>query len=147
MTTSLRNNRLTSKGIEVVDAISALYITDGQPKSKLIMSANYEIGAFGVLLRASQFGKIVDPLATLATADVKTGLKYQTFGAKTLYDIALSYRPMKNLGITLGVNNLTDVYPDLLVIPQTTNEVIFSRRTNQFGTQGRFINASVNYNF
>lgn len=147
MSTSLRNNRLTSKGIEVVDAISALYITDGQPKSKLITSANYEIGSFGILLRASQFGKIVDPLATLATADVKTGLKYQTFSAKTLYDIALSYKPMKNLRITLGVNNLTDVYPDLLVIPQTTNEVIYSRRTNQFGTQGRFINVSVNYNF
>ena len=147
MATTLRANRLTSKGIEVVDAISALYITDGQPKNKLIVSANYEIKQFGILFRVSKFGTVVDPLATLAVADTKTGLKYQTFAAKTLLDIALTYKPMKNLGISLGVNNLTDVYPDLLVAPQTSNEVIFSRRTNQFGTQGRFINASVNYNF
>ena len=83
----------------------------------------------------------------MAVADPKTGLKYQTFGAKTLLDVSVTYRPLKTLGITLGVNNLTDVYPDLLAVPQTTNEVIYSRRTNQFGTQGRFWNLSVNYNF
>lgn len=147
MVTTLRANRKTDKGIEVIDLTAATYITDGQPKNKLIASANYEIGAFGILFRASRFGQVVDPLATLTTADPNTGLKYQTFGAKTLFDVSVTYRPMKTLGITLGVNNITDVYPDLLVNPQTTNEVIYSRRTNQFGTQGRFINASVNYNF
>ena len=113
----------------------------------MIVSANYEYKKFGILFRVSRFGEVTDPLATLATADPKTGFKYQTFAAKTLLDISLTFRPIKNLGISLGVNNLTDVYPDLLVNPQTTNEVIFSRRTNQFGTQGRFINTSVNYNF
>jgi iron complex outermembrane recepter protein len=86
-------------------------------------------------------------LATITTVDATTGRKYQTLSAKTLYDVALTVKPIKNLSIMLGVNNLTDVYPDLLVNPQTTNEVIFSRRTNQFGTQGRFLNASVQYNF
>ncbi len=137
----------TSTGVTTVDNAAISYITVGQPKNKLIVSANYEIKQFSILFRMSRFGEVTDPLATLPAADPKTGFKYQTFSAKTLLDIALTYRPMKNLGIALGVNNLTDVYPDLLVAPQTTNEVIFSRRTNQFGTQGRFINASVNYNF
>lgn len=113
----------------------------------MIVSANYDYKKFGILFRVSRFGEVTDLLATLATADPKTGFKYQTFAAKTLLDISLTFRPIKNLGISLGINNLTDVYPDLLVNPQTSNEVIFSRRTNQFGTQGRFINASVNYNF
>ena len=147
MVTSLLANRKTSTGVEVVDATAALYITDGQPKNKLIASATYDYKQFGILFRASRFGEVKDPLATLAVADPTTGLLYQTFSAKTLLDVSLTYHPLKTLGITLGVNNLTDVYPDLLAVPQTTNEVIYSRRTNQFGTQGRFWNLSVNYNF
>ncbi len=147
MVTSLLANRKTSTGVEVVDATAALYITDGQPKNKFIASAIYDYKQFGILFRATRFGEVKDPLATLAATDPTTGLLYQTFGAKTLLDVSLTYRPTKTLGITLGVNNLADVYPDLLVSPQTSNEVIFSRRTNQFGTQGRFWNLAVNYNF
>ena len=142
MVTSLRAKRKTSTGVEVADSVATLYITDGQPKNKFITSVNYEYKKVGVMFRVSRFGEVSDPLATLVD---KT--KYQTFAAKTLLDLSITYRPIKNSGITLGVNNLTDVYPDLLVVPQTTNEVIYSRRTNQFGTQGRFWNLAVNYNF
>ena len=147
MNTEVTDFKKTSTGITYVDPAAAVFITDGQPRNKLIASFGYDIKKIGIILRASRFGEVQDPQATLTTADPNTKLLYQTFSAKTLLDIALTYKPLKNLGITVGVNNLTDVYPDLLAIPQTTSEVIFSRRTNQFGTQGRFINASVNYNF
>ena len=147
MNTDTLEIKETSTGVTTVDNAAAVYITDGQPRNKLIVSANYDYKKFGILFRVSRFGEVIDPLATLTVADPKTGLKYQTFAAKTLLDVSLTYRPIKNLTISAGVNNLTDVYPDLLAIPQTTNEVIFSRRTNQFGTQGRFWNVSVNYNF
>jgi iron complex outermembrane receptor protein len=152
MNTELVNNRTVTdtKGNEivVVDATAAKYITDGLPKSKFIASFNYDYKFAGILLRATRFGEVSDPLATkaLKSADPNEPT-YQTFGAKTLFDIALNIYPIKNLTITAGINNITDVYPDLLQIPQTTNEVIFSRRTNQFGTQGRFWFASVLYKF
>ncbi|MEN9609496.1 MAG: hypothetical protein RLZZ628_310 [Bacteroidota bacterium] len=148
MTTTLRANRNTATGVQVVDANAALYITDGQPKSKLIVSANYDYKQFGILLRATRFGEVADPLATLKVAPTDvTAKKYQVFSAKTLFDFAITYRPVNKLTILLGANNFTDVYPDLLQVPQTTNEVVYSRRTNQFGTQGRFLNFSVNYSF
>jgi iron complex outermembrane receptor protein len=146
MLTTLRATRKTSKNIEVVDANAALYITNGLPANKFIGSVTYDYKWVGVLFRASHFGEVSDPLATLALRS-PDGLTYQVFSGKTLMDASITFRPIKGLGISLGVNNIMDVYPDLLQVPQTTNEVIFSRRTNQFGTQGRFLNASVNYNF
>ncbi|MEO0042355.1 MAG: hypothetical protein RL329_1803 [Bacteroidota bacterium] len=148
MTTTLRANRNTSTGVQVVSPNAALYITDGQPKSKLIVSTGYDYKSFNLLFRWTRFGEVSDPLATLKVAPTDvTAKKYQVFAAKTLFDVSLSYRPIKKLAIIVGANNLFDVYPDLLQVPQTTSEVVYSRRTNQFGTQGRFLNASVNYSF
>lgn len=148
MVTSLRANRKTDTGVEVADAVATLFITDGLPKNKLIVSANYDVKKFGFLARMSRFGKVSDPTATLAVKPTDpTAVLYQVFSEKTLMDFAISYKPVKSLGFTFGVNNAFDIYPDLLQVPQTNNEVIFSRRTNQFGTQGRFINLAVNYNF
>jgi iron complex outermembrane receptor protein len=146
--TSIRNKRKTATGVEVVDNVAALFITDGQPRNKLISSLNYNYKDFGFMFRASTFGKVSDPTATLAVAPTDpNALQYQVFSSKTLFDISFTTKILKDFSVTAGVNNLTDVYPDLLQKPQTSNEVVFSRRTNQFGTQGRFINLTVNYTF
>ncbi len=148
MATTVRNNRTTEKGIVVADATATRYITNGLPNNKFIASFNYDYKFVGIVLRASRFGEVHDPLATLALKPSNPDdVQYQIFSAKTLFDAAINIYPMKGLTVSLGCNNITDVYPDLLQIPQTTNEVIFSRRVNQFGTQGRFLNASVNYKF
>lgn len=148
MNTTLRANRKTDTGVEVADAVGITYITDGLPKNKLIASANLNTRRFGLMLRSTRFGSVADPLATLAVKPTDpTAIGYQIFAAKTLTDVAVTYKATPRISATLGVNNLFDVYPDLLQVPQTTNEVIFSRRTNQFGTQGRFINFAVNYSF
>lgn len=165
MATTLLANRKTSKGIEVVDPASAAYITDGLPKDKFILSLNYTFKKLGFLFRTTRFGEVTDPLAfhnidingdgkfanykdangnTIKEVDGKV---QDPFSAKFVTDLSLSYNLVKNLSLTVGVNNIMDVYPDLLLKPQTTNEVIYSRRTNQFGTQGRFLHTTVNYRF
>jgi iron complex outermembrane receptor protein len=148
MVTTLRNRRKTDTGVEVADNVATLYITDGLPKSKLIASLNYDISKLGFLVRLSHFGEVTDPLATLAVKPTDPNVpNYQVFAAKSLIDLAVTYRLMPTLSFTLGVNNVADVYPDLLQVAQTTNEVVYSRRTNQFGTQGRFFNFAVNFTF
>lgn len=148
MTTTLRANRKTDTGIEVADKTATLYITDGLPKNKFIGSANLDFGKISMMYRISRFGEVSDPLATLAVKPTDPNApNYQVFGAKWLNDVSVTIKPIKDLSVILGVNNLFDVYPDLLQVPQTTNEVVFSRRTNQFGTQGRFLNLAINYNF
>ena len=166
MATTLRAKRKTSTGIEVANDDAIKYITDGQPKNKVILSANYKIGKVGLLLRATQFSKVTDPLAfynidvnadgkfanytdavtKLAVKEVD-GAVQDPFSAKTLIDASLSFNFTDKISLSLGVNNITDQYPDLLKKPQTANEVVYSRRTNQFGTQGRFWNVTFNYAF
>lgn len=146
MNTTLRNNRKTDTGIEVADAVATRYITDGLPKNKFIGSANLDLGKINFMYRVSRFGEVSDPLATLAVVPTDpNAIKYQVFSAKTLSDIAITFKPIQKLLVIAGINNVFDVYPDLLQLPQTTNEVVFSRRTNQFGTQGRFLNLTLNY--
>jgi iron complex outermembrane receptor protein len=170
MVTTLRGNRkLTTQAgvsIDVADETATKYITDGQPKSKLILSANYRIGKIGLLVRATNFGEVIDPLATydidkngdgkfanytdattkLVVKEVDGALQ-DPFAAKTLFDASVSYFFTDKISLSLGVNNITDEYPALLKKPQTAREIIYSRRTNQFGTQGRFWNVTFNYAF
>jgi iron complex outermembrane receptor protein len=165
MATSLLANRKTSTGVEVVNSDAAAYITDGLPKDKLILSLNYNYKKLGFTLRSTRFGEVTDPLALYdidknndgkfanykdasgATVVEVNGKVQDPFSAKFITDLSLNYNILKDLSISLGVNNMFDIYPDLLLKPQLVNEVIFSRRTNQFGTQGRFLHTTVNYKF
>ncbi|QIP11921.1 TonB-dependent receptor [Spirosoma aureum] len=148
MNTTLRATRKTSTGVEVADQVATLYITEGLPKGKFIGTLSYDFGKIGLMLRGSRFGQVSDPLATLAQKPTDINAPtYQVFGAKTLFDASVTFRPTRKLSIIGMANNIFDVYPSLLQVPQTANEVVFSRRTNQFGMQGRFLNLTVNYAF
>ena len=148
MNTTLRANRKTETGIEVASKVATLYITDGLPRNKFIGTINLDLGKVAFMYRISRFGQVSDPLATLAVRPTDpTAIAYQVFSPRTLSDISISFKPTSKFLVIAGVNNVFDVYPDLLQIPQTTNEVVFSRRTNQFGTQGRFLNLTLNYKF
>jgi len=118
-----------------------VYLTDGAPKRKIIGSVNYNFGNFGALLRVTNFGEVSEPRIRDDAGNP------QIMGAKTLIDIALTGRISDQFSVTLGANNLTDVYPDMLSSAQVRKEVIYSRRVNQFGTTGRFLNLALNYNF
>jgi iron complex outermembrane receptor protein len=125
-----------------------IYFTKGTPTNKFIGSANYEMGKFAVLLRVTRFGKVSDPLAPLFVVPTDpNAIKYQVLSVKTVSDLSLTFKPHPKILFTIGANNLFDVYPDMLDTPQLSEEVIYSRRVNQFGTMGRFINFGMNYNF
>jgi iron complex outermembrane recepter protein len=159
--TAITNN----KNPEFVNANAEAYLTRAEPNSKLILMANYQVGKLDFLIRTTRFGEIYDPLALYDVdkngdgkianyKDASGGTIMEVdaahqgeFSAKFVTDAAISYNITQKLGITLGVNNFMDVYPDLLRKPQTSGEVIFSRRTNQWGTQGRFGFATVHFNF
>lgn len=121
------------------------YLLTGTPRSKFILSGDYTVGKFTFLTRFTRFGEVFDPRATFT--DDAGESQAQTFSAKVVTDVSITANVGEGLSITAGINNLLDVYPDLLVNPQTASEVIYSRRTNQFGTVGRFLNLAINYNW
>ncbi len=78
----------------------------GQPRDNIILSANYNLGPFGGLLRSQRFGKVT-------TANViQTDTLDQTFRAKWITDASASYTFARIYTLTAGADNIFDVYPD-----------------------------------
>jgi len=88
----------------------------GNPRSKVNLSAAYTVGKFGVEARTVRFGEIQSADANPARANLD-----QTFSAKWITDLTVSVQLAKQLGLTLGVNNLFDVYPDKIYVDPRNN--------------------------
>ena len=126
----------------IIDQRDIVFLTRGVPNRKIIGTFDYRVKSFSMLARLTNFGSVQD--AREIDPDTEEA---QVFPSRSVFDLSLTGHVSDKLSITLGANNLLDVYPDMLISPNVRGEVIYSRRTNQFGTQGRFINFSINYNF
>jgi iron complex outermembrane receptor protein len=93
----------------------------GNPRSKINLSAAYTTGIFGIEARTVRFGEISTADANPARANLD-----QTFSAKWITDLTVNVQLAKQLGLTLGVNNLFDVYPDKIYVDPRNNANNFS---------------------
>jgi iron complex outermembrane receptor protein len=80
-----------------------------QPGEKVILSAVVNKGKFGFVLRNTFFGS-TESTTILATNPVDTA--YDFFSSRILTDWSINYKPKLWLSITLGANNIFNVYPD-----------------------------------
>jgi iron complex outermembrane receptor protein len=129
------------------------------PKNKQSLTINYKAGKFGVMVRAVRFGEVsywdptIDPTKPDSwPVNTLTGQKEtldQTFGAKIVTDIALNYDLVKGINLSIGANNLFDVYQDRHSHSGnfSLGRFVYSRRVQQMGVNGRYIFARVNFNF
>ena len=120
------------------------------PENKLSLTLNYKYSKFGAMLRFVHFGEVtyLDPSINPANPgafpmNLFTNQREtldQTFGSKTVTDLSLSYQITKEMGFTLGANNLFDIYQDRHT--HSTNfssgRFIFSRRVQQMGFNGAY---------
>lgn len=128
-----------------------------QPRSKLVLSALYEIGKFAVTLRSTRFGEVNgihpndgDPanwVVNDATGVVET--RDQLFAAKFVTDLDVTIKATKNLKVSVGANNILNVYPDKLTHSSniSSGRFVYSRRVSQFGVKGAFIYGRVALKF
>ncbi len=140
-TTNERTNlpaRLSNSSLNDNDVT---YLLEGSPRRKLIATVDFNTGPFSFLLRGTNFGEVTEARQTDADGND------QVLGSKTVFDLSVSAKVASQFTITAGANNLFDTYPDMLLARQVRSEVIYSRRVNQFGTMGRFLNLSLTYNF
>jgi iron complex outermembrane recepter protein len=122
------------------------------PAHKVSGTINYNVGKLGVMFRGVHFGKVtyldpsIDPTkpdnfpANAFAAGVKQTLD-QTFAAKAVFDLSLSYKILKGVGFTLGANNLFDTYQDIHTHSgnMSSGRFVYSRRVQQFGFNGRYV--------
>ncbi|WP_159018539.1 TonB-dependent receptor [Algibacter sp. L3A6] len=121
-------------GTEILDETLKGYIEDAMPRAKVNLTNNYSNGDWNFMLRNVYFGSVNDPDFRGSTTPV-------TYGEKIITDLSLTYSFSDNLKLTAGANNLLDVYPDEVPFEgsQYGDQFIFSRRTSQFGFNGRYV--------
>ncbi|HEY0780505.1 MAG TPA: TonB-dependent receptor [Gemmatirosa sp.] len=81
-------------------------LENAQPRSNLLLSGSYDRGPLGVVLRTQRFGAV--------TSTNSPGYESldQTFGAKWVSDVSASYRVAARATLTVGSDNVFNVYPD-----------------------------------
>ncbi|WP_205509730.1 TonB-dependent receptor [Longitalea arenae] len=123
------------------------------PKNKLTVSANYQLKKWGAMARVTRFGAVsswnLDPRLD------------ETYEAKWVTDASISYSIIPQLRVTIGANNLFDVYPDKLKWFQVANgdktntfysntsdgRFVYSRNATQFGMNGGYYYISLSASF
>ncbi|MCP1299827.1 TonB-dependent receptor [Chryseobacterium sp. S0630] len=160
---------------------SRVYLEEAIPRFKASLNNALEMDKFSVLLRNVYFGKVTDPNTMDANGDgIVSGeiingqavaTEHPVWGGKVITDLSVGYKFTKNLKLTLGANNLFDIYPDknygptavktpsldasgnLVYVNTSTidlsnqNQFVYSRNVSQFGMNGRFLFARINLNF
>ena len=106
----------TIPGIVLFGRVEGIRFTDGQPRDKIVFSAEGELGDFGLSLRTTRFGRVIAPGATAPIANPLSltllGPDDIRLGSKWITDIELRYRPIEQLTLAIGSDNVFDVYPD-----------------------------------
>jgi len=102
-------------GLVLFGRQEGIRFTKGQPRDKIVLSADGDIGKFGVTARTTRYGKVVSPGAVAPVADPTSLTAYGPddifLSAKWITDLEARVHsgPME---FAIGANNLFDVYPD-----------------------------------
>ena len=104
-------------GLVLFGRVEGIRFTEGQPRDKIVLSADGDLGNFGLTARTTRYGKVVSPGAANPVADptslTANGPDDIFLGRKWITDLELRYKPGGNrMEFALGANNLLDVYPD-----------------------------------
>jgi iron complex outermembrane receptor protein len=123
---------------------SRVYLEEAVPRTKINLSHMLNMDKFNVFLRNVYFGEVTE-----ATTNVD---RQQVFGTKIVTDLSLGYKVSESTTITIGANNLLDVYPDRAaeVLADGGNNrsggrFDWSRRAQQFGIGGRYLFARLSF--
>jgi iron complex outermembrane receptor protein len=154
---------------------SRVFLESAVPRTKLALMNTLTTGKFEIFMRQTYFGRTEDP----NTADVNgdgivngatindrfIAVEHPFWEARTITDFSVGYELNQKLRITVGANNVFDIYPDKNIKTQSAllplasggyattpstsdlsnnNQFEYSRNVSQFGFNGRFIFARLN---
>jgi iron complex outermembrane receptor protein len=153
----------TIPGLVLFGRTESLRFTKGQPRDKIVLSADGDIGAFGFTVRGTRYGKVLSPgsvaplapnqlsLTALGPDDIKLSPKWIT-------DIEVRFDVSERMHLAIGADNAFDVYPDRLpfgprpasagggLYPQNNQYTGYSI-VSPFGFNGRFLYGRIGFDF
>ncbi|NNK76155.1 MAG: TonB-dependent receptor, partial [Maribacter sp.] len=117
------------------DPTSRIYLESAVPTTKGNLSHNLKFGDnWNIYLRNTYFGEVEE-----ATNNTDPNVD-RLYSGKIITDLSFGHNFNESVRFTLGANNLLDVYPDVADPAfQSSGRFLYSRRSVQFGTNGRHL--------
>lgn len=122
------------------DRANILQFEEGTPEQKIVASVDWTLGGFGATAKATSYDSVL-------VANNNIALDYET-GDALLVDLEGRYEFPFGVSAAVGVNNLTDEYPD--ATPTTINGATGSvgfPQYSPYGFNGRFFYGRLSYSF
>lgn len=121
---------------------SRIYLEEAVPRTKLTLSNSLAINKLNIYLRNTLFGE-----TTEATNEDLNDASIDFYNSpKVITDLSFGYGFSENLSLTVGANNLLDIYPDEADPAfQSSGRFVYSRRAPQFSFGGRHLFARLSF--
>lgn len=131
-------------GTVLFDREQRVRIEKGQPRNKITLALNYLFGKFNFNARATHFGRV-------ESASGNSLLLDESFDPRVVTDASIGYKISNFATITIGANNLGDVYPEKLkhtdyrgrVDNSSFGRFVYGRSATQFGFNGGYYYTSL----
>ncbi len=132
-------------GVELFDRKEQSRILTARPNQKFIFGIGYSMSKLRILLNNTLFGKVTWQHAADPNLD-------QTFSSKIITDLNIEYRFTQVIALTLGVNNLLNVYPDDIdtkgdFVTDLGGRFQYPWEVNQFGFNGTTVSGKLSFVF
>ncbi len=136
---------LAEAGYDIFSRKEQSRVTTARPNFKSLVGINAKFSNFTATLNNTYFGKVTWQHATDPNLD-------QTFSGKLITDLILGYDVTESFGLQLKVNNLFNVYPDVIVtggdfVTDLGGRFQYPWEVNQFGFNGTMVSLRANISF
>jgi len=136
---------ISDSGADIFDRKEQGRLISARPGNKLILGLDYSMGNLTIGLNNTQFGEVTWQHGSDPSKD-------QTFSAKLITDLNMNYQLNDNLSLNLAVNNLANVYPDVIdtkgdFVTDLGGRFKYPWEVNQFGFMGTNILGTISYSF
>ncbi|GAB2534660.1 TonB-dependent receptor plug domain-containing protein [Rhodanobacter koreensis] len=122
------------------------YLANSSPRSKLILSEQYNVGNWGVTGTLTRYGSYTSYVSSLASYNAATGVVDQTFTPKWILDLAVNYN-LRNWTFTVGADDALNTYPDKNIPNNTNNGTLPYSTFSPFGYNGAYVYGKVRYSW
>ncbi|HKO14922.1 MAG TPA: TonB-dependent receptor [Gemmatimonadaceae bacterium] len=130
---------IPGQGVALFSRVDRTRLEKGNPRNNLLFSANLGAGRFGIDARTHRFGEVT------SFGTNPNGSGDQTWGAKWVTDLSLSFGPVARGTVTLGADNIGNAYPDPNIANNTNTGILPYSGIAPFGINGRFLYAKVSF--
>lgn len=122
--------------------------TKGTPRDKFIANVNWVKDAFSLNLRATRYGKVVQVAAVLpAVPAISTTVPDAVIDPKVIFDIEASVDLTRGVKVSVGANNLFNIYPNKLPAILQGNGFSLYNQYSPYGTSGGFYYGKLSLSF